>query len=85
MLIFLTIALVVFIVINLFTLRILVIQLDKIKVYEGWIREFKEDVKSTYDEIKELDDKNIFVKDDEVGVVFQDILEIIKKLNERTE
>jgi hypothetical protein len=61
------------------------IQLKKIEIYQSWIVDLKQDVEDTYIYIKELDNKNIFVKDDEVGVVFQDMLSLIEKLKERSE
>lgn len=50
-----------------------------------WILEIKDDVNKTYQEIRFLDEQNIFAKDDEVGVVFQDMVALISKLNERTQ
>jgi len=32
-----------------------------------------------------LDEKQLFEKDDEVGVVFQDMMALIQSLNDRTE
>lgn len=82
---FLTLLLLVALVSVYFLTRIIKIQLDKISVYEDWIRDLKQDVSDAYEDMKSLDDKQIFQKDDEVGVVFQDLVAIMKKLNDRTE
>jgi hypothetical protein len=60
-------------------------QMNKADTYEEWIKEFRDDVKKTYIEIRELDNRQIFEKDDEVGIVFQDLLNIIDKLNNRVQ
>lgn len=52
---------------------------------QKWIEEFKADVLKTYAHMKLLDDKQMFEKDDDVGIVFQDMMELIQKLNERTQ
>jgi hypothetical protein len=61
------------------------LQLQKAELYESWIEEFKQDMMQTFAYIKLIDDRNIFSKDDEVGVVFQDMVNVIGKLNERTQ
>jgi len=60
-------------------------QLAKAELYERWILEFSDDVLSTYTNIKDIDKKQMFEKDDEVGAIFQQILEIIERLNTRTQ
>lgn len=60
-------------------------QLDKVDLYESWISEFRQDVHSTFENIREIDQKQMFEKDDEVGVIFQQIFEIIEKLDRRTQ
>ena len=58
---------------------------NKIDIYEGWIVEFKNDVSEVYQQIKLIDDKQLFEKDDEVGSIFSDLYLIIQKLNQRIE
>jgi hypothetical protein len=53
--------------------------------YDDVFSEFAEDVQTTYQHIKNIDDKQMFEKDDDVGTVFQDMVEIITKFNERTQ
>ena len=52
---------------------------------QKWVEEFKVDVLKTFAHMKLLDDKQMFEKDDDVGIVFRDMMELIQKLNERTQ
>jgi len=56
---------------------------DKITTYENWVIEFKKDVQQTYQQLKNVDNKNIFQKDDDVGFVFVQLLDIIEKLKDK--
>lgn len=56
-----------------------------IKQYEKILLDFGEDVLNTYNHIKNIDNRQLFEKDDDVGTTFQDILDIIEKFNERTQ
>lgn len=58
---------------------------NKIDTYESWVVELQDDVNDVYKKMKFIDDRQLFEKDDDVGVVFNDLLMLIKKLNERTE
>lgn len=58
---------------------------NKIDIYESWIVEFKDDINDVYRQIKTIDDRQIFEKDDEVGSTFSQLYFIIHKLNQRTE
>jgi hypothetical protein len=40
-------------------------------------------VKNTYNKLKFVDDRGIFVKDDDVGFLFTDLLNIIELTNKR--
>lgn len=55
------------------------------ELYSQWIADWREQVLKTWAHMKMLDDKQMFEKDDDVGIVFQDIKNIIQSLNERTE
>ena len=57
----------------------------KIDIYEQWVLEFRNDVNNVYTQLQQLDDKQIFQKDDEVGVIFLDIVTLVEKLNTRIE
>lgn len=62
---------------------LLTIAQNKIDIYEEWILEFKNDVNGVYRQLKNIDDKNLFEKDDDVGVIFSEISALIDKLNTR--
>jgi len=55
------------------------------EIYIEWISDWKSFVFKTYAHMKFLDEKQIFEKDDEVGIVFQNMTDLIKNLNEKTE
>lgn len=55
------------------------------ELYTNWITEWRSMIFKTYGHMKLLDDKQMFEKDDEVGVVFQDMNQLIKSLNDKTE
>ena len=60
-----------------------------------WILDIKTDVINTLEKMREVDksgvlssrlnDQGVFESDDQVGGVFKDLLEIIEKLNQRTQ
>ncbi len=89
MLIFFIVSLIIvcisFAVINFFLIKALKVQLNKVKTYQEWILDFKTQVENVYLEMKEIDNKNIFSRDDEVGIAFSDLLELTKTLNEKVE
>jgi len=55
------------------------------QMYNDVVIRMKERIMNTYVQMKQLDDKAMFSKDDEVGVSFQQILEILQELNELTQ
>ena len=55
------------------------------ELYTRWIADWRVQVFKTWIHMKMLDEKQMFEKDDDVGVVFQDMKELIKSLNDRTE
>jgi hypothetical protein len=54
-------------------------------IYSGWISDWRVQVFKTWDHMKMLDERQMFEKDDEVGIVFQDMKDLIQSLNDRTE
>lgn len=58
---------------------------DKIDTLSNWMMEYKKQAENTLIKLKEIDDRQIFEKDDEVGFVFSEIVKLIEKLNKRTE
>src|ERR1017187_1361862 len=69
--------------------------LAKIDTYEEWVLDFKTDVVDTLERMRDIDksvvfssrlnEKGAFESDDQVGGVFKDLLELIWKLNQRTQ
>ena len=51
-------------------------------VHEQWILSLQKKVDAVYINMKTLDDKQMFSKDDEVGSVFQQMVDLITSLNE---
>jgi hypothetical protein len=68
---------------NIFLLIALKKSFQQIDELESWLIEFKLLVKNTYNKLKFVDDRGIFVKDDDVGFLFTDLLNIIKLTNKR--
>ena len=67
-----------------FLIRAIQVQLAKHRVYEDWILNTQELVSKTYETMKDLDDRQMFSKDDDVGVAFQQMIEVIEYLNKVT-
>ena len=57
--------------------------LKKVEIYEEWVDTFEHEINSVHQRLKEVDDKNLFDKDDDVGFVFSEILRIVSEFNER--
>lgn len=78
-----TTALIVVVFILIFIIKNLYV---KNSIYENWILDIKTDVAKTKEQINDVDSKNLFESDDDVGIVFSSINEIIsdldKKINE---
>ncbi len=55
-------------------------QIDKL---EDWIINYKNLVEDAYNKLKEVDNRGIFEKDDDVGFVFLDLKQIIFSLNKK--
>lgn len=60
-------------------------QMALLEIYQDWISEWRGHVLRTWAHMKMLDDKQMFQKDDEVGVVFEDMKLLIQDLNDKTE
>ena len=71
--------------VNIVLILIARAQYIKSNKYESMIVEFGDDVLETFINLKKLDDRQIFEKDDEVGVVFSDMVSLIEKFNDRTQ
>ena len=60
-------------------------QLTINEMYVNWISDWREQVFKIWAHMKMLDEKQMFEKDDDVGIVFQDMKLLIKNLNDITE
>ena len=60
------------------------IQLKRQETLETWFEEMTTDLNQVQSEIKEIDDKEWFEKDDEVGDTFRRLKETINKLDKFT-
>lgn len=82
-LLFISIGLALSLFINIFLLISLRRAFYQIDTLEDWIIENRESLYYTYNKLKEIDNRGIFEKDDEVGFLFTDILNIIRNLNKK--
>lgn len=55
---------------------------NKLSLLEDKMEEFAEKIEETYQKLLEVDKKGSFMSDDEVGFVFKEIKNLIKKLND---
>lgn len=68
---------------------------SKNEIYEKWILEFKTDLIDTLTKMRAIDKQGTFAtsmntegtfeSDDQVGQIFKDLLDLIEKLNDRTD
>lgn len=70
-------------ILNIFLLVALKKSFEQIDQLESWLLNFKLLVKNTYNKLKFVDERGIFVKDDDVGFLFTDLLNIIELTNKR--
>ena len=70
-------------ILNIFLVISLKKAFNQIDLLESWLVDFKSLVKNTYNKLKFVDDRRIFEKDDDVGFLFTDLLNIIKLTNKR--
>lgn len=57
---------------------------DLIETMENWNNQYKILVDNTYRKLKEIDEKQIFEKDDDVGFVFSEIVKLIEIIKEKS-
>lgn len=57
--------------------------LKKIEIYEDWMEYFRSEVDEVYFKMKQVDDRNLFEKDDDVGFVFTELVRISKEFSEK--
>jgi len=54
-----------------------------IDVLELWLVDFKGLVNNVYKKLKDIDNRGIFEKDDDVGFLFQEMVTIVEECNKR--
>ena len=69
--------------VNVFLLITLKKSFNQIDILEDWIINFKNSVESTFNKLKDVDNRGIFEKDDDVGFLFTDLKQIIESLNKK--
>lgn len=69
------------IVVNIFFVISIKKAFSQIDSLEIWLIDFKNLMNQTYNKLKIIDNRDIFEKDDEVGVAFKEILSIIDSTN----
>ena len=70
-------------IVNIFLLISLKRAFNQIDILEEWLVEFKLLMNNTYKKLKNIDERGMFEKDDDVGIVFKNIIEIIDLTNKR--
>jgi hypothetical protein len=55
-----------------------------IDVLESWLVDFKGLVNNVYKKLKDVDNRGIFEKDDDVGFVFSEIVKLIELIKEKS-
>lgn len=58
--------------------------LDLAETMENWTSQYRILVENTYRRLKEIDEKQIFEKDDDVGFVFSEMVKLIEFLKEKS-
>ena len=58
--------------------------LDVIETMQQWNDQYKNLVENTYRKLKEIDEKQIFEKDDDVGFVFSEMVKLIEFIKEKS-
>ena len=54
-----------------------------IDILETWLVDFKKSIDNVYKKLKSIDERGNFEKDDDVGFLFTDIVNILKITNQR--
>lgn len=55
----------------------------KVSVYEEWVFDTTRSVHDTWKNMRELDKQEMFEKDDEVGLIFNELKSLLDNLNEK--
>lgn len=76
--------------INIFLSKALTVQLKRIEKfekeidnYDEYVVRYQDELKNIYLNLKTIDDRSLFEKDDDVGSTFSEILRIVKELDDK--
>lgn len=58
--------------------------LDVIETMQEWTNQYRNLIENTYRKLKEIDEKQIFERDDDVGFVFSEIVKLIEFIKEKS-
>lgn len=71
-------------IVIIFLSKALIIQSKKNTIYEQWIVDIQNKVEDVYNTMRQIDSQEWFSTDDDVGVVFKRLVELIEYLDEKT-
>jgi hypothetical protein len=60
------------------------ITMEYVDELESWIKGFKHDITTAYNNMKQIDSRGSFESDDEVGITFKALKEIIEEIHTLT-
>jgi predicted Holliday junction resolvase-like endonuclease len=80
---FLTSVVVILIIVIVLCLIIIRNCLIKLEILEKWIISYRSMIYDTLKKIREIDEKQMFEKDDDVGFVFESLTSLISDLNNK--
>lgn len=66
-------------------IKALIIQTKKNDIYEKWIVDLQKRVETVTSTMIALDNQQMFAKDDEIGSVFTQMVDLVKSLNQITD
>ena len=69
--------------VNVFLLITLKKLFSQVDILEDWIINFKKSVENTFNKLKDIDNRGIFEKDDDVGFLFSDLKQTMETLNKK--
>ena len=58
---------------------------DQMNAFEEWSVRFRSEADKLYKNLKMVDDKELFVKDEDVGFVFSEILRVTKEFDDNVQ
>jgi hypothetical protein len=58
--------------------------IDAIESIQEWTNQYRLLIENTYRKLREIDEKQIFQKDDDVGFVFSEIVKLIEFIKDKS-